>query len=110
MKIITACIAFLFVANSLFATGGSNDNKSDSEDRVIEGKVIDQTNGDELTGVRVQIEGTDMVTYTDRYGNFTFENLPCSDCQVKFSYISFEELELKLSEVSTKNKIALSSK
>lgn len=110
MKSVTVLVTFLLLSAFAHASGDNKENKTESEKHTIEGKVIDQTNGDELTGVRVQIEGTDLVTYTDRYGNFTFENLPCTECQVQFSYISFEERELTVSEVSSQNKVALTSR
>ncbi|MFZ6051938.1 carboxypeptidase-like regulatory domain-containing protein [Halocola ammonii] len=110
MRIAIFTAAFLFVANALFATGGNSGENSAEETTTIHGKVIDKTNGDELTGVQVKIQGTDLVTYTDRYGNFTFEDLSCSDCQVQFSYISFEDLKLQVSELSNQEKVALTSR
>ena len=110
MRVAIFTAAFLLLTNVLFATGGNSEDKSAEETTTVEGKVIDKTNGDELTGVQVKIEGTDLVTYTDRYGNFTFENLSCTDCQVQFSYISFEDLKLQVSELTSKDKVALTSR
>lgn len=112
MKIISTLFALLLIASLSFATGG--DSKPSNDNSVLQGKVIDETNGDELTGVKVEIEGTSLVTYTDRYGNFSFDQVPGEKVELHFSFISFEDRKISkdnLSDLSASGKhIALSSK
>jgi len=44
-----------------------------------------------LVGVEVKIEGTDMKTYTDFDGNFSFNNLKPGEYKVVTSYISYQK-------------------
>lgn len=57
----------------------------------LSGQVIDQNTNESLAGVRVEIQGTDLVAYTDFDGNFRFENLNNPDLVICFSYTSYQE-------------------
>lgn len=68
----------------------------------ISGKVNDVVTGESLVGVQLQIEGTDLKTYTDFDGNFAFASVIPGEYKVVANYISYKQ-ESNTLEVSTKN-------
>lgn len=49
---------------------------------IISGVVVDQLTGEALTGVEVQVEGTELKTYTDFEGQFAFDQLKAGEYKV----------------------------
>ena len=43
-----------------------------------------------LPGVRVSIAGTDIFTFSDKDGLFSFEGAPAGDLLISFQLVSFE--------------------
>ena len=58
--------------------------------RTVQGKVLDPGTQEELTGVKVRIEGTDLVAYTNEFGEFELSGFLPADIDLTFSFISFE--------------------
>ncbi len=56
--------------------------------------VVKDTYGDPLTGVNVVIKGTTTGTMTDLDGRFSI-NLPSASAVLVFSYVGFEQVEMK---------------
>ncbi|GAF01850.1 carboxypeptidase-like regulatory domain-containing protein [Saccharicrinis fermentans] len=78
----------------------------------INGSVMDETTGETLVGVEVILEGTDLKTYTDFDGHFTFDGVSVGKYTVNAKLISYNEIkgrELKV-EASTHNHIAFKMK
>jgi len=73
------------------ATDGDN-----SASVVVAGTISDINSGESLVGVEVKIEGTDLKTYTDFDGNFTFKNVKPGECKVVANYISYKPVTQKL--------------
>ena len=69
---------------------------------VLVGSISDANSGESLVGVEVKIEGTDLKTYTDFDGNFTFNNVKPGEYKVVANYISYKPVAETL-EASTKN-------
>ncbi len=63
---------------------------------VLSGSVADENSGESLVGVEVKIEGTDLKTYTDFDGNFSFKNLKSGEYKVVSTYISYQKNSKKL--------------
>lgn len=57
---------------------------------VLAGSIADATSGESLAGVEVKIEGTELKTYTDFDGNFTFNGVKPGEYKVVTSYISYK--------------------
>jgi len=55
------------------------------------GKVLDSKSGESLAGVEVSIQNTNLKTYTDLDGNFTFKNLPAGTYDIILSMISYNK-------------------
>ena len=62
--------------------------------------------------LRVTLDGTDMKTYTDFDGNFSFDNVSVGDHKISAKLISYDEIkekEIKVDVVKDENlKIAMS--
>lgn len=94
---------FLFIAG--YAESKSENCETETNSEVIQnieftGSIIDLSSTEALVGVEVQIEGTDMKTYTDFDGNFKFENLKPGKYNIVASYISYEKSTLEGIEVT----------
>lgn len=76
---------------------GNDDKKSENTvaNKNLSGKVVDKINGEALAGVKVQIDGTDQVVYTDFDGNFQFSNIQPGNYSIKVVYLSYETSLLK---------------
>jgi len=93
----------LFIALVLFV--GLNSFKSEKKtpdaataqatmlNNSITGLVIDNSTGEALAGVEINIEGTQLKTYTDFDGKFSFESLQPGDYKVCTKYISYKKKE-----------------
>ncbi len=71
---------------------------------MLNGSVIDQTTHEALVGVKVELEGTNQVTYTDFDGNYSFENVKPGTYNVAASYVSYEKKYMQNVTVSPSNK------
>ena len=69
---------------------------------VLTGSVADEKSGESLVGVEVKIEGTDLATYTDFDGNFSFENVKPGEYKLVTNYISYQK-DTKTLDVSSEN-------
>jgi len=58
---------------------------------TLSGKIVDFTTGEALTGVKVKIEGSNVLTYSDLDGNFSFENLKPGKYDIIASFISYKK-------------------
>jgi hypothetical protein len=89
-KIILSAISILFLGVTLAFADGETIASSPVKSAKIEGKVLDLSTGEALTGVAVSIKGTDRVAYTDFDGNYTFEGLKPGTYNLVASYISYK--------------------
>ncbi len=97
--------ARLFVLSLLFGisfTSSATIDETKKEEKSanavtcsLQGKIMDELTGEALAGVKVKVCGTDLVTYTDFEGNFTYENLAPGKYNLETSFISYEQTTLK---------------
>ena len=100
-------IGFLSLMLTIAVTAKENETKnSTATDNaatiVLVGSISDANSGESLVGVEVKIEGTDLKTYTDFDGNFTFTNIKPGECKIVANYISYKPVTKTL-EASAKN-------
>ena len=57
---------------------------------VLTGSIADANSGESLAGVEVKIVGTDLKTYSDFDGNFSFSGLKPGEYKVVTNYISYK--------------------
>ncbi len=76
-------------ANEKEATSGA---KGKSEAAVaLSGTICDLKSGELLAGVEVQIDGTNIKTYTDFDGKFTFDKMAPGAYKLVANYISYKQ-------------------
>lgn len=75
--------------------------------QVLTGTISDANSGESLVGVEVKIEGTDLKTYTDFDGNFTFSNVKPGEYKVVANYISYKQGSKTLDTNSKSNAFEL---
>jgi len=109
MKKIT--ILFMLVLTVFAVNAKENDNKtSDTESAatlVLTGTVADENSGESLVGVEVKIEGTDLKTYTDFDGNFSFKNVKPGEYKLITNYISYQKKTEVLNVSAQENKLKI---
>lgn len=74
---------------------------------VLAGTISDANSGESLVGVEVKIEGTDLKTYTDFDGNFTFNNVKPGEYKVVANYISYKPVSKTLEANAKNNELEL---
>lgn len=83
MKTIALVIA-LFSLTTAFA---GNNNEEKLKSFSISGKVVDNT--ENLTGVKIMLDGKETIVYTDFDGNFTIENVLAGEHTISLSLITY---------------------
>ena len=109
MKTILTVLLILLIPAGIFArepVTGVGDNANSTEARTsitsIEGVVSDLVSGEALTGVKVKLEGSDVVRYTDFDGKFTIGNLKPGSYTIKVEYISYESEKIQAVSADSK--------
>jgi len=96
-SLITIFFAGLLVAglnHNMLASGGDDRKTSEAEMTAsLKGKVVDQSTGEELTGVKVEIKEMQKEAYTDFEGNYRFNELRPGKYDVAVSFISYKKRE-----------------
>jgi hypothetical protein len=107
-KLFFILIATLFVS-SAFAGNTDKTEKGTQKSASINfsGTVMDENTGEVLTGVEIKVEGTDMKTYTDFDGKFSFQNLTPGNYSLIVSYISYNKARTEELNVKEKDQILI---
>ena len=113
MKKVIFAILIALVSTTTFA--GKTDTKSDIKAKTktdaavasLSGNVIDEVSGEALVGVEVQLQGTDVKTYTDFDGHFVIENIKPGQCKLVASYTSYNKNEKSLTINSKTNQVKI---
>ncbi len=105
-------IGFLSLMLTIAVTAKENESKSTSTTDnaasvILVGTISDANSGESLVGVEVKIEGTDLKTYTDFDGNFTFTNVKPGEHKVVANYISYKPVTKTLEANASNNKLEL---
>ena len=101
-KIVIA--AFLILSVVAVNAKEKEGKLSDSEGTatvMLTGSIADEKSGESLVGVEVKLEGTDLKTYTDFDGNFSFERVKPGEYKLQANYISYQK-ESKVLNVNKK--------
>ena len=97
MKRFLVTIALVSIIGLSFAAPEKKKEKKNTtitELISIQGQIFDERTNETLVGVKVTLEETNQVTYTDLNGNYSFENLKPGDYMLTTSYISYESIKL----------------
>lgn len=104
MKSLVVIILSSFLALSVSADDGNKVESVSRENNSIyfTGTVKDKETGEYLVGAEVEIEGTELKTYTDFDGNFSFDNIAPGNYNVSANYISYKSEKLENLEISSR--------
>ena len=109
MKKIT--ILFMLVLTVFALNAKENESKAtDTESNattVLTGTIADENSGESLVGVEVKIEGTDLKTYTDFDGNFSFKNVKPGEYKLVTNYISYQKKTEVLNITAQENNLKI---
>lgn len=109
-------VSILLMGIVALASAGNNETKKETIAEstavvALSGEVVDLLTHEALVGVKVTIEGTDQVVYTDFDGKYSFENLKPGKYNLVASYISYENIAVEDLEVSlNSNQVNISLK
>lgn len=112
-KLLTITLAAILISALNVQAAQDDDNDSNENNATttvaLKGQVVDIQSGEALTGVKVNLEGTDASAYTDFEGNFTVQGLKPGVYELKSSYISYQDqtLEGVELEVTDKNQVII---
>jgi len=95
-NIILICLGFLLLTAPVSADGKEENGGGETMETVLAGKITDILSGEELAGVRVQLDGTDLITYTGFEGEFRFEGLKPGTYYLVTSMISYKNSRIKV--------------
>ncbi len=88
-------ITFIAIVSTAFATNDSKpEAKAPAATSIMSGTVLDAATGEALVGAVVEVEGTDLKTYTDLNGEFTLKDVKVGECNLKVNYISYREVKV----------------
>lgn len=104
LLVVTIAIFFAFAGYAEEKKGNTAVDSESEATTVLTGTVADSGSGELLAGVEIQLEGTDLKTYTDFDGNFTFKVKP-GEYKVVANYISYKKCSETLKIESKENKV-----
>ncbi|MGQ8337306.1 carboxypeptidase-like regulatory domain-containing protein [Sunxiuqinia sp. A32] len=98
----------LFVAFSSVVDAGIVEKKSSVDTEKVEmtsinGNILDEVTAEPLVGVKVVLEGTNKVAYTDFDGNYQLDNVKTGKYNLSASYVSYQAKSVKNVQVSLKS-------
>ena len=109
MKNSILALIVLFITTTITFATGDKKNINNSSKHLIFGKVVDKTNGEEISGAEIKLG--DKIIYTDLDGNFSAYIQTNNNEDITVSSISYNKTTLKLNSVSYETLfIQLSSK
>jgi hypothetical protein len=83
MELISIALAFLLNCSSLAAEPQNIYN--------LTGKIVEYSTGDALTGVQIEVIGTEISVLSDFDGEFEIPLKKCSPVSLRISYISYQK-------------------
>lgn len=112
MKRISLFIVSVFFVVTVFAKNEKEKAEVTTNNELavvnLSGTVKDGKTGELLVGVEICLKGTDMKTYTDFDGNFTFSNVTKGNYDIVSTYISYEkQLVENVKADQTKNQVEI---
>lgn len=95
-NMILICLGLLLLTAPVSADGKKENGGGETMETVLAGQITDILSGEELAGVRVQLDGTGLITYTGLEGEFRFEGLKPGIYYLVTSMISYKNSRIKV--------------
>ena len=109
-------VTFMFASIVMFSFATDKQDKTDSKAEAVQqvelkGQILDKQTQEALVGVKVELEGTEQVAYTDFEGNYTFKAVKTGNYNISASFISYEKAMAENVQIShSKNQFDFSLK
>ena len=100
MKRIVALLIF-----TCLLVSGITASNDPTKTKLVSGKVIDKQTGEALTGVKIQIKGTNTYCYSDMEGAFSLST-PIT-AEVVVDMVGYEQTTLKTNQLFFSSEIVL---
>ena len=107
MKKLNVLLFLMFTGIFAIANNEKNKEAEETTKKVFIGIVVDAQTGEELSGVRINIQGSEDIFYTDFEGGFEMEFIPTNENKITVSMISYEDKELAISEITEGNTLRI---
>lgn len=109
MKLVLILAATLFFSTFAIANGEkeTKEPKSNSQTLVLTGKVTDNQTGEALTGVKIELPGTNLASYTDFDGTYQIALPEKGTYKVNYQLITYETVSEQKVETKGSNTIEL---
>ena len=106
-------LSLLFVGVVSFSFAGNSKDKTETQvnndqPATITGQVTDRKTNESLVGVKIMLEGTDKIAYTDFDGKYSIENVVPGDYKLTASFISYNQTTEKLRLAKNKTQVNFS--
>lgn len=104
-------LTFLLIATIGFSFAGNDKTKTANNTPAVEqsinltGIVIDLSTGEALTGVEINLEGTEIKVYSDFDGNFEINDVKPGEYNIIASFISYQNSLIENFDVDGKNSV-----
>lgn len=95
-KVLLSVAAMLMIFGVLFAENDGSAGEEAVRLVSLSGQVTDSNSGEALVGVKVVVEETKDIVYTDFDGSFSFENLIPGSYQLTAAFISYEKSDIQV--------------
>ncbi len=96
MKKLTLSLAVMLMAFAFTFAMGPKEIAKDVQTVSLSGQVLDITTGEALAGVKVKMEDTNEISYTDFDGNFSFEGLIPGEYKISTNLISYKDADMEI--------------
>ena len=93
---------------SLLSVIAVANNNSDKNKKTLCGKVVDQSTGEALGGVKVELKNTNTFCYTDLNGNYILSVPTDTKTEVQANVVGYAPITIKSSELGYFKDISLS--
>ena len=111
MKKFYTITLLVLLAGFVFANGGneSKETAKPSQSMMITGKVTDMDTGEALTGVKIELPGTNIKVYTDFDGTYSVVLPEKGTYNVNYQLITYQTSDQKI-EAKNSEKVELDIK
>jgi len=96
MKNLLLTLAIVICSGIAFAGNGNGSNEKNAT-KLVTGKVVDKTSGEEIAGAEIRIG--DKTIYSDLNGNFSI-SIPVAKQTAIVKFISYADAEVAIDPVS----------
>ena len=93
ISVLTIILVFSLVKANASTTSDGNPAKKSNK---LSGFVIDKQTGESLSGVKIRIENSDVVVFTDIDGYFELENTNTNNSTLTFDYVSYQLVKVDI--------------